>query len=429
MAPEPPRPRRSRTPLVAAAALLLLFGTISWFAVATKSPTMDEPLHITGAYLHVFARDDRINPEDPPLWKYWMMLPQRAGSMRIDRDDDIFRTALTNIRYESLYSVHALFLTPGVEFDRIVRQSRFMMLLAGMALGGMIAWWGWQLRGGVGALVATALYALDPNFIAHAPLVKNDVAISLLFLVIAMLAWHVGCRARGWNVAVLALACGAAVATKFSGVLVGPMILLILTVRVALPEPWLAFGRSLNGRGSRALLAAAVLALCAIASVGVIWATYGFRFGPTPNVSDRLDMQLQIDATKRYLLFLSHDQRYPSPGELASMPDPLVVRAVTFAERHRMLPQPYLYGFLFTYQSSLVRDAYLLGRQSVVGWWYYFPLAMLFKTRLLRSRASRSRHSRCADGRAGLFGSSRRGRSRVWVCRLPCTALVRSRRT
>ena len=372
-----------RVAIVACTALVLVFAGLSWFAVLTKSPTMDEPLHITGAFVHVFTHDDRINPEDPPLWKYWAMLLQHRDALHVARDDEVFGATLADTGYEAIYSVRALFLTPGVDFNRVIDAARFMMLLLGVALGTTIAAWGWKLGGATTALVATALYALDPNFIAHTPLVKNDVAISLCFILIALLACSVGRRARTWNVALLALACGAAAATKFSGVLAGPIVLLIFIARVAMGEPWNVFGRTLTRRAGKSLVAAGILGVCLMASALVIWASYGFRFGPTRVPFDRLNLRSQVEATKRNLFFLGHDQRYPSDSELASMPDPLIVRAVIFAERHELLPQPYLYGFLFTYQSSLVRSTYLLGRQSVVGWWYYFPLAMLFKTPLV----------------------------------------------
>jgi hypothetical protein len=68
-------------------------------------------------------------------------------------------------------------------------------------------------------------------------------------------------------------------------------------------------------------------------------------------------------------------------------PDPaanpgLFVRLIRFAESHRLLPQAWIAGLLFTYQASLVRPAFLLGQISPTGWWYYFPLAMLMKTPL-----------------------------------------------
>src|SRR5207249_1286541 len=49
---------------------------------------------------------------------------------------------------------------------------------------------------------------------------------------------------------------------------------------------------------------------------------------------------------------------------------------------HHLLPQVWLYGLLYTYQSTLIRSSFLIGQYSLTGWWYFFPLTMLFKTPL-----------------------------------------------
>jgi len=45
-----------------------------------------------------------------------------------------------------------------------------------------------------------------------------------------------------------------------------------------------------------------------------------------------------------------------------------------------LLPEAWVAGFLDTYATTLRRSAYLLDEIRQTGWWYYFPLAMLFKT-------------------------------------------------
>src|SRR5688500_19217995 len=52
-----------------------IFCTLSWSAARTKSPTTDEPMHALAAWLWTHERDFRLDPEDPPLWGYWMSLP------------------------------------------------------------------------------------------------------------------------------------------------------------------------------------------------------------------------------------------------------------------------------------------------------------------------------------------------------------------
>ena len=41
------------------------------------------------------------------------------------------------------------------------------------------AWWAWRLNGPVAAAISVAVFSFDPNFLGHAPLVKNDVPIAL----------------------------------------------------------------------------------------------------------------------------------------------------------------------------------------------------------------------------------------------------------
>ncbi|HWP40699.1 MAG TPA: hypothetical protein VNL70_07215, partial [Tepidisphaeraceae bacterium] len=266
-----------------------------------------------------------------------------------------------------------------------INTSRAMMLMVGVALGVVLGVWSWQLGGATAAIVAVALFSFDPNFIAHAPLVKNDVSLSLAMLCVAWVCWSVGRRAAWWNVLLLAGLCGVAAGVKFSGVIVGPIVLLMLLARARLvPDCWPVFGRELRGRSARVLAALAVCVVAVAVGAAVLWAAYGFRFRPTPVAGAVLDTQAQVRKLKECRFFLAN-QRWPNQADEAvidAMPTPVFARAVLFAQRHRLLPQTWLYGLLFTYRSTLVRTTYLLGQHSETGWWYYFPLAMLFKTPL-----------------------------------------------
>ena len=66
----------------------------------------------------------------------------------------------------------------------------------------------------------------------------------------------------------------------------------------------------------------------------------------------------------------------------------LPMRLMLFAQDHRMLPEAWANGFLLTYGNTRVRDAYLMGEKRLTGWWYYFPLAILFKTPLSTTNGS-----------------------------------------
>ena len=359
----------------------LVFGAVALSASRTKSATMDEPLHAVGSYLHVFHRDWRINPEDPPLWNYWAMLPHTRASLRVNFDDPDWARSLLSTDYQTRVTTRTLYQTPDNDGIRFVQRTRALMTLLGVALGWLIAWWAWKLAGPVAAAIAVLLYALDPNFLAHAPLVKNDVAISLLLLAAAMALWGVTRRATWWNVVRLGLLCGAALATKFSGVIIVPLLLFVLGLRAVVRQPWPVLRWDLRHPWSKLVAAAGTLLGCTVLSLLVIWASYGFRYQPTAAASQRLDLAFQIKAAVQNEFFMQHG-RFANEREYPSLPRPLPVRWAAAADRHGLLPHAYVYGFVYTYQTSLVRSAYLMGSVSRTGWWYYFPLAMLFKTPL-----------------------------------------------
>jgi hypothetical protein len=68
------------------------------------------------------------------------------------------------------------------------------------------------------------------------------------------------------------------------------------------------------------------------------------------------------------------------PAEVQAWKPDALVRGIEFCNEHRLLPQTFLYGMLYTYQSSFVRSTFLCGKLSKIGCWQYFPLAYLFKT-------------------------------------------------
>ena len=72
----------------------------------------------------------------------------------------------------------------------------------------------------------------------------------------------------------------------------------------------------------------------------------------------------------------------PTARETQGWTPSAVPRAIVKLDEVRALPQAWLFGLLYTYQSALARPTYLNGVYSQTGWWYYFPLTMLYKTPL-----------------------------------------------
>jgi hypothetical protein len=369
---------------VACICLLLLFAVLAWIGIRGRSATFDEPVHVTEAWVAWHQHDYRIDPENPVLWLYWAALPQPSGAIK-PADSPYWPLMLSSQQRKDQLALgrELLYRTPGLDADAFVNRSRVMMLAVAVALGGVIAWWSWKLGGGVAAIAATAAFALDPNFLAHGPLVKNDVAIALLTAAILLCTWMAGRRLTVANALGLALLSGAALVTKFSAIILVLIPPALLVGRAAVPREWTCFGRSIASRAGKLLVAVASAGLIAVASYVIIWATYGFRFGPVPG-SDTLLLPTArlIDDIRDDELYAAHPDHAPTSGELESWRPPLKIRAVLLAERHRLLPQTWLHGLLFTYRGSLLRPSFLCGLYSESGFALYYPQTFLFKTPL-----------------------------------------------
>ncbi len=378
-----PGPLTPRTTFLICAGLLALFGALSYSAAWQKAATFDENVHVPAAWAHLHHGDFRVNPEHPPLWKYWAALPLVVWHpVKMDPAAPQFAVVLQDLPLQWEWAVQVLYRTPGNDADRIVAIGRAMMLVAGLALGALVAWWSWKLGGAVAAIVATALFAFDPNFLAHASLVTNDVAFSLVALALIHALWRLGQRATWPRLGIVAILCAVGINTKFSGLLLGPLILIVLLARALMKEPWEFWGRSLVSTRAKVWAAVGVCAGAGVASFVLTWGVYRFRFDPTPAPGVSLNMPALVRMTQVNELYRRHPGEPVTDEEREKWIPSLLTGFALFAEHHRLLPQAFVYGVLHVHMASQVRNAFLMGEISETGFWNYFPLAMAFKTPL-----------------------------------------------
>jgi hypothetical protein len=388
--PSPAHPKRSSfAALAVCIVLLIIFTWVAWRAARTKSPTYDEPYHALSGWLNLRYFDYRIDCEDPPLWKYWAALPNGKSALSPDFSADSWVHQPVDMQLQWIWTVQTLYHTPANKSsDQFVQRSRAMMLVFGPLLGGLIGWWAWRVGGAVAAIVATALFSFDPNFLAHAPLMKNDIVFSLAMFALVFNLWQAGQRLTWLRAIFISLLCGVMLTVKFSGPLAAVLIPALLGIRAILPISWHAFGRDRTTRLTRLGIAAGVTFLAAVVGFVSIWGAYGFRFAPTPDPAIRLNThQLAQVAAQKEAGLRSGDRSTPpttdpaaAANEFANAVPSLFVRTLREIGKHHLLPQAWVAGLLFTYQSALIRAAYMYGELSMTGWRQYFPFAMLVKT-------------------------------------------------
>ncbi len=364
---------------IACAGLIVLSGAMAWIASTNKSPMYDEPDHTVSAYAARFQKAYQVDAQDPALFLRWAALFQSEDALHFNARDPRIAQRITQDENRWPLDIQALFRTPGVDGDAVIHRTRLAMLLAGLLTAIVIARWSWMLGGPVAAVCATVLYSLDPNFLAHAPLVKNDVASALMLMAAMAVTWSLGKKVTVRLVLLAGLVCAAAVCIKFSAIVLGLLVPGLLIGRALLPRPWIVLRREVDLRKNKVFAAIGIVAFIGVFSCAFIWACYGFRYTPTPDGNVAMDMKWVV-MSEMYERARARSEPPPASWEQALDRAPASIRAALWVDAHHLLPQAWTYGLLFQSATTHFRRTFLLGNVSLTGWWYYFPMAMLFKT-------------------------------------------------
>jgi hypothetical protein len=334
------------------AAVLVLHAGLAWNAAVRDAATFDESLHLSGGYTYLDRGDFRLSPEAPPLARMWAALPLwLSGLEDVDYSSESWRESRHwPYGFEFMFGpMHRAECRRPLE--RLL-PGRLMVILLGILMGLVVYAWSREMWGHPGAVVSLVLYAVSPVILAHTHLVTVDAATGLGFALCGWLFWR-WCRSPSLaRAAPAGVALGIALLVKMSSV----VLVLILP---ALALLWMA--RRARWAGWRGLAPRALggLALMGAIAYTMLWAGYGFRFRTSPDPAYSVSVR-------------SLDIREPA----------LLRPALCFIERHRLLPESYIYGFGTLYRPH-EHFSYLNGRVTLEkSWslWYFFPEVILLKS-------------------------------------------------
>lgn len=292
--------------------------------------------------------------------------------------------------------------------DAMLNRARIGPLVIALLLGTLIFAWAREMSGAWGGLFALVLFAFDPNFIAHSALVATDVGAATFMFATVYCFWRSMRAATPLNIVATGIALGLAIITKFSSVLVVPMLLVLGLVRLRSNVDWKApFGL----RSKLAGITAVVVASGAIA-YGILWLAYGFRYAAVPDraaaataesvalaalpsveralVAERIASApgtfplveiVRWDAAQRSALEKATGpfSRQLARAEMPYAKIDALSKLLLLIDRLHLFPEAYTFGFAFTRQSTIVRDAYLRGDYSERGFASYFLWTALLK--------------------------------------------------
>lgn len=317
----------------------------SLFVYTRQSATMDEPIHVADGYFSLHG-DYRFDPEHPPLLRMYAALPLLFSDVVSDTrvidstgSDTWALGALANEAHRFLYVQN--------DADRLLYRARFMIVLLGVLLGVLVYAWILEWIGFVPAVVALAMIAFEPNIGAHFSIVSTDAGLAVFAVGALYFLWRVCRTCSPLNIAGLCLFCALSIASKYSAVLLYPIVIGLLVLSVY------PFRRITSAR------AATVVALLLTSSYVGLWASYGFHYSPSANAEWQYSLH-----SNPYLA-----ERVPS------------LAAVTGAvDAAHLLPNVFSEGFFIGQAKAQQRRAFLMGSFSETGWWYFFPVAVLIKT-------------------------------------------------
>ncbi len=307
--------------------LLLLVTAVavarSWLGTRRDGMTVDEPWHVVAGVEYVREGSFRLNPEHPPLVKL------AAGAAMPATFALPPRTALHGKGAERDFTEKVFFL--GNDFREAHHRARGAMWVLNGALLVLLGSVAWYALGPSWALGAIAFLTLEPTIAAHLPVVMTDLPVALTMTTTAMIAGLLVTR-WSWGLTLgLGLAMGLTLTTKHSA-LPGLAGIGLFCAAVAC---W----RASRGTGPvperlRMLLRhAGQLSVVVVVAIGVLWASYFFRFHASPGGADDFNRAMAIKIGD---LHVSHWRTL-----------------IAWLDEWRVLPRSYLWGLADTVRAGV----------------------------------------------------------------------------
>lgn len=334
---------------------LVLHGALALHTMSGNAATFDEGAHLPAGYTHLTLGDHRLNPEQPPLVKLLAaaaLLPVRP----VVRTDDLaWRTGRQ-------WEFGRRFLYVWNDGDRLLFLGRLPVLMLTLTLIAAVALRTRRLAGPLAGACALGLAVLSPDLLAHGTLVTTDVSLAL-FVFLAVAGFDRLTERATWRrLLVTGFAAGAALSTKFSGLVLGPILLVLGAVVVAGDRPLesalVGPFRVVRGVTRRLRLVSLLLVGIGALALVVLWASYGFRGALSPDPEVRATQRAALESTQE------------RPWQ----------RALVGAADVGIVPEDYARGLLFVMAHSEARSTFLRGELSDRGFPHYFLVTFLLKT-------------------------------------------------
>jgi Dolichyl-phosphate-mannose-protein mannosyltransferase len=303
--------------------------------------TADEPAHLAAGIEWLDRGSYTLDPPNPPLARLAIAVGPYLDGARSMGGDTSFEEGRRILYARNRYA-------------RTLTLARLGVLPFFISAACIVWYWSRRLFGNTAALLSVAIFTNLPPVLAHAGLATTDMTVTATFIgaLLAFCLW-----VENTNVArsaLLGVASALAILSKFTALLFLPICALVVVTL------WFVGGRKLEASAHSRRMRALSISVVTISTV--LWA--GYRFSVAPLTTYTIRPHAEID---RYVgaSGVLHDLTY-FVAETIPLPARELLQGIGAVKGHNDQGHP----------------AYLLGRISDTGWWYYFPIALLVKSPL-----------------------------------------------
>ena len=320
---------------------IMFFNCVT--AIREKSNTWDESGHLLAGYAFLKEGIDYLEPSHPPLARLFSALPLLFFNLESNLQSVLPPSILTG-RESNFYTSSVKFLFENaVSGKKLLFWARIPNIILGIILGVYIFLWGKEVFGKKAALLSLCCYSFCPNILANAELITTDFPLTALFFIASYHLYKLSQKINLQRILTSGITLGFLFTIKYTGAFILPSIL-FLFIFLAIKESQYIIGCKKRVVYKYLSLLISILLIAYI----TIWGIYGFHY--RTNI-----------ATAQWIELL-----YGQNNPLINIP---------------ILPESYIYGLTKLFQrSNDGHSAFLIGKYSTQGWWYYFIVAFMIKT-------------------------------------------------
>ena len=174
-----------------------------------------------------------------------------------------------------------------------------MISLLGVLLGILVFCWARELFGFWPAAIALGLFCTEPNLAAHSGLVTTDLGATCFIFGSVYFAWRIARNFSIGNAIGLTAFFVLAQLSKYSALLLVPILLGLWLVRALTPTPWPYRATLLSSRARKTMLVLVSIGCLVLISYVALWAIYSFRYAPTAAGIEQAQFATDVEAQHR----------------------------------------------------------------------------------------------------------------------------------